>query len=113
MDRKSRKVQSVDGFVPSKLNSPLSNPFDKINKAKLGGRPGIIPHRKATSFGNFNEGFISSQPKASLGSIPVNPALGSAAMVSVAPDIAEEEVPVKKITRRERKQNQQLERFKK
>jgi len=113
MDRKSRKVKSVDGFVPSKLNSPLSNPFDKINKAKLGSsRPGIIPHRKATSFGNFNEGFISTQTKASLGSVPINPSLNPA-MVSVEPDMIDEEIPTKKITRRERKRNQQLEHLKK
>src|SRR5665213_1371349 len=67
---KNPKGKSVDGFVPSRLNSHLSNPFEKINKAKLNTSAGIIPRRKGPALQKFSEGFSRKS-----GTLPPSPKL--------------------------------------
>lgn len=50
MDRSKKiKPKSLDGFVPARLNSTQSNPFNKINRAKLNPSNRIIPRRQSQS----------------------------------------------------------------
>ncbi len=110
MDRsKRKKVNSVDGFMPSRLNSPLSNPFEKINRAKLNSNRGIIPHRKATSFDSLNKGLTRSPMTTHSSSARVAPP-ESPQLLAVTPEINNEDIyNPPKISRRERRRNQQLE----
>ncbi|HEY5268498.1 MAG TPA: LCP family protein [Candidatus Saccharimonadales bacterium] len=103
-----RKSKNVDGFVSAKMNSPQSNPFEKINKAKLDSSPGMIPHRKSISYRNLNENFISNRKN----DLNLDPRTSTVSpnMVSSGPTLAQG-LPEKKISRREKRRVDQLERL--
>ncbi len=99
-----RRPKSVDGFVSSKLNSPLANPFEKIINAKLGSTTGTIPHRKSTPLGGFNRQTSNRLNKPDAARI--SPTLNQGIVTSNF--MAEQNPEIKKISRRERHQNEQL-----
>jgi LCP family protein required for cell wall assembly len=112
MDRSKRKrINSVDGFVPSRVNSPLSNPFDKISKAKLGSTRSLIPHRKAAGFSDF-KAMPRAEKTTPLQASRLQPSSNSALVTSGSAPITDMvmggnyEEP--KISRRAKRKNEQL-----
>jgi LCP family protein required for cell wall assembly len=109
---KNLKGKSVDGFVPAKLNSHLSNPFQKINKAKLNAPTGIVPHRKAPAMQRFSDGFSKRPgkltPSPKLETSDVSPLINP---VSINQAIDSETIEPPKLTRkarRDQRKTQQL-----
>jgi len=104
-----RRSRSVDGFVSTKISSLKSNPFERINNAKLDSSPGMIPRRKSISYRNSNENFINSQKNNydldSRISAAVNPN-----MISNSPSL-NQNTQEKTIPRREKRRADQLERL--
>lgn len=114
--RKKQKAKSLDGFVPARLSSSLSNPFDKISRAKLNSNSRIIPHRQSPTLRKFsqetNSTNLNLNPTAKLATSDA--ALLSSPFSSIKEDFSSNQQDTPKLSRkqrREQKQEKQLEKI--